>query len=442
MNKIWIVIKREYLTRVRNKTFILSTFLTPLVFAGILATVIFVTIKGSDKEVIGVIDHTGLFKNKLDSTKSVKFVVDPTVDTSNYEKKGYTAILYSPNTGINTENKWRVFSKKNFGIMANDEVNRKVRKEYENRQLEEKYNISVQRMDSIRKDSENLTGEPAIIEKEGGKLGVGNSEIAYAVGYAAAFLIYITLFIYGAMVMRGVMEEKTNRIAEVVISSLRPFQLMMGKIVGIGAVGLTQFFLWIILIGLFSTVINSFLSADTLHQVAQNSNQMPGSQMQSNQALSMLAETKQSLSSVNWFLVIGCFIFYFIFGYLFYAALFAAVGSAVNEDPQDAQSLMLPITMPLVLAIIIMMNAIIHPEGSMAIWSSIIPFFSPVVMMARIPFGVPGTVPWWQLTLSMTLLIAGFLFTTWLSGKIYRTAILMYGKKAGWKEMWKWAFRA
>ena len=155
----------------------------------------------------------------------------------------------------------------------------------------------------------------------------------------------------------------------------------------------------------------------------------------------MLAETKQTLSSVNWLLVVGCFIFYFIFGYLFYAALFAAVGSAVNEDPQDAQSLMLPITMPLVLAIIIMINAIVHPDGTMAIWSSIIPFFSPVVMMARIPFGVPGTVPWWQLGLSMSLLVAGFFFTTWLSGKIYRTGILMYGKKASWKEMWKWAFR-
>ena len=216
---------------------------------------------------------------------------------------------------------------------------------------------------------------------------------------------------------------------------------MMGKIVGIGAVGLTQFFLWIILITLFSTIINSFITPDTLQQVQQTSSQMPGGQMQNNQALTMLAETKQTLSSVDWLLVTCCFIFYFIFGYLFYAALFAAVGSAVNEDPQDAQSLMLPITMPLVLAIIIMINAIVHPEGSMAIWSSIIPFFSPVVMMARIPFGVPGTVPWWQLGLSMSLLVAGFLFTTWLSGKIYRTGILMYGKKATWKEMWKWAFR-
>ena len=442
MNKIWIVIQREYLTRVRNKTFILSTFLTPLLFAGVLAAVIFITVKGSDKEVIGVIDNTGLFTSQVDSTKSVRFILDPSADTANFEKKGYTAILYSPSTGINTSDKWRVFSKKNFGVMANEEINRKIRKEYENRRLEEQYNISVSRMDSLRKEAEDLTAEPAIIEEGGRKLGVGNSEIAYAVGYAAAFLIYITLFIYGAMVMRGVMEEKTNRIAEVVISSVKPFQLMMGKIVGIGAVGLTQFLLWIILITVFTGIINSFIPAETLQQVQNNSSQMPGGQAQTSQAMIALAQTKQSLSSVNWPLVVGCFIFYFLFGYLFYASLFAAVGSAVNEDAQDAQSLMFPITMPLVLAIIIMINAIVHPEGTMAIWSSIIPFFSPVVMMARIPFGVPGTVAWWELASSMALLVAGFLFTTWLSGKIYRTGILMYGKKPSWKEMWKWAFRS
>jgi ABC-2 type transport system permease protein len=217
---------------------------------------------------------------------------------------------------------------------------------------------------------------------------------------------------------------------------------MMGKIIGIGAVGLTQFFLWIILIAFFSTIITSMIPTEILQQAQDSGNQLPGNQAQASQAVKMLAETKQTLSAVNWGLVTGCFIFYFLFGYLFYAALFAAVGSTVNEDPQDAQSLMFPITMPLVLAIIIMMNAIIHPDGSLATWSSIIPFFSPVVMMARVPFGVPGTVPWWQLALSMSLLVAGFLFTTWLSAKIYRTGILMYGKKASWKEMWKWAVRS
>jgi ABC-2 type transport system permease protein len=242
--------------------------------------------------------------------------------------------------------------------------------------------------------------------------------------------------------MRGVMEEKTNRIAEVIVSSVRPTQLMMGKIIGIGAVGVTQFILWIILIFILSSGLGMLIPKDVLMQVNDANQQMnqtmPGA---GNGAIMALANAQQELSTVNWPLIIGCFLFYFVFGYLFYAALFAAVGSAVNEDPQDAQSLMFPITMPIILAIIIMINAINQPESALATWSSMIPFFSPIVMMARIPFGVPGTVPYWQLGLSMLLLVLGFLFTTWLSAKIYRTAILMYGKKVTPKEFWKWAFK-
>jgi ABC-2 type transport system permease protein len=240
--------------------------------------------------------------------------------------------------------------------------------------------------------------------------------------------------------MRGVSEEKTNRIAEVMVSSVKPFQLMIGKIVGIGAVGLTQFFMWIILVTVFSAIMNAFIPPEVMEQV-QNGAPM-GDSVQGSQAMIGFAKASHELkASINWLMVIGCFLFYFLFGYLFYASLFAAVGSAVNEDPQDAQSLMFPITMPIVIAIIIMINAITDPTSSLAVWSSIIPFFSPVVMMARIPFGVPGTVAWWELGLSMFSLVAGFLFTTWLSAKIYRTGILLYGKKASWKEMLKWAFR-
>lgn len=439
MNKILLIIRREYLTRVRNKTFILSTFLTPLLFIGVIAAIIAITIKNSDKEVVAVVDNTGIFKDKDDSTKSVRFVVDPGVDTSNFDKKGYTAVLYSPGTGANKGNTWKIYSKKNFGVMANDQVDRKISQQFEN-DLLAKYGVDTKQMDSIRSSSERINAEPAILE-EGSKVTRGNSGLAYGVGYAAAFLIYITLFIYGAMVMRGVMEEKTNRIAEVVISSVKPFQLMMGKIIGIGAVGLTQFFMWIILIMFFTTAVNLFIPAEVMEQVKNASSQMPSSNVQTSQAIMSLAKAKNELSAVNWPLIIFCFIFYFLFGYLFYAALFAAVGSTVNEDPQDAQSLMFPITMPIVLGIVIMMNAIVHPEGSLATWSSMVPFFSPIVMMARIPFGVPGTVPWWQLGASMFFLVTGFLLTTWLSAKIYRTGILLYGKKATWKEMWKWALR-
>jgi ABC-2 type transport system permease protein len=442
MNKIWLIIKREYLTRVRNKTFILSTFLTPLLFAGIIAIVVFITVKNSDKEKIAVIDNSGVFKEKVDSSKSVSFVLNPSVDTSDYAEQGYTAVLYSPNNGINKTARWQLYSKKNFGVMVKDKINDKINKETENDLLLSKYHIDSKSIDSVREQANTVKIDDIIME-EGSKLSKGNSGVAYGVGYGAAFLIYITLFIYGAMVMRGVMEEKTNRIAEVVVSSVKPYQLMMGKIIGIGAVGLTQFFMWIILITALSTAVGAFIPHDLLQQVNEANKSLPGGNigMQGNEALIGLAKAQSELSSVNWWLVTGCFIFYFLFGYLFYAALFAAVGSAVNEDPQDAQSLMFPITMPIVLAIVIMINAITHPESALATWSSMIPFFSPIVMMARIPFGVPGTVPYWQLALSMLSLIGGFLFTTWLSAKIYRTAILMYGKKVTWKEMWKWAFR-
>ena len=442
MNKIWLIIKREYLTRVRNKTFILSTFLTPIFFAALIGIIIFITVKNTDKERIAIIDNSGIFKSAIDSVKTIKFIIDPQADTSNFDKKGYTAILFTPHAGINNTDTFRVYAKKNFGILAKEVLTNKIHKEIENDLLLLKYRIGSQSVDSIRNIVNKIIIDDKVL-KAGAKVEEGNFIVASGVGYGAAFLIYITLFIYGAMVMRGVMEEKTNRIAEVIVSSVKPFQLMMGKIIGIGAVGLTQFFMWIILMLVFTSIAGQFIPHEVLQQAQQANSQLPGAQMnsQGSEALIGLAKASHELSSVNWPLVIGMFIFYFIFGYLFYAALFAAVGSAVNEDPQDAQSLMFPITMPIVLAIIIMINAISHPESSLATWSSIIPFFSPIVMMARIPFGVPGTVPYWQLGLSMALLITGFLATTWLSAKIYRTGILLYGKKATWKEMWKWAFR-
>jgi ABC-2 type transport system permease protein len=277
---------------------------------------------------------------------------------------------------------------------------------------------------------------------EGSEVKQGNSGVAYGVGYGAGFLIYITLFLYGTMVMRGVMEEKTNRIAEVMISSVRPIQLMMGKIIGIGAVGVTQFVLWVVLIMLLSSGLNLLIPADVLAQANGANPALAGNMAnQTSDAVMTIAKAQSSLGSVNWWLIVGCFLFYFTFGYLFYAALFAAVGSAVNEDPQDAQSLMLPITMPIIVSIIIMINAITQPESALARWASIIPFSSPIVMMARLPFGVPGTVAWWELIVSMLTLVGGFLATTWLSAKIYRTGILLYGKKVTPKEMWKWAFR-
>ena len=241
--------------------------------------------------------------------------------------------------------------------------------------------------------------------------------------------------------MRGVMEEKVNRIAEVIISSVKPFQLMMGKITGIGTVGLVQFIIWIVLVfGVQFGIAMLFpdLAGQMQGQPIQPAGMQAAAAMKNSGALAGLME---GLNTINFPLIIGCFIFYFIGGYLLYSSLFAAVGSAVNEDPQDAQSLLLPITMPIIFGMVIMMKAVNDPNSSLAIFGSLFPLTSPIVMMARVAHGVPEGVTYLQLVLSMVFLILGFLGTTWVAAKIYRIGILMYGKKVTWKEMIKWTFR-
>jgi ABC-2 type transport system permease protein len=436
MNKILLIIQREYLTRVRNKTFILSTILTPLLLVGLITIVTYISIKNIEHEKIAVVDNGNILKGNIENTKSLSFEFPTGVDSTNYMNKGYSAILYTP---ADESKSYKLISKKQMGMLAAGNLEEKINQSLENQLLKSKYNIDISELEAERKKAGSA--EISQTYQEGSAVKKGNSGLAYGIGYGSGFLIYITLLIYGTMVMRGVTEEKTNRIAEVVISSVKPFQLMIGKIVGIGFVGLTQFLIWIILIGSLMTAATIFLPAETIQQAQESSQQMPGGSVQTASAMNGINAFTRTMSEANWFLIIGCFLFYFLFGYLFYASLFAAVGSTVNEDANDAQSLQFPITMPIIVSIMIMMNAITNPSGSLATWASMIPFFSPVVMMARIPFGVPGTVPYWQLIVSMLLLVAGFLLTTWVSAKIYRTGILMYGKKASWKEMWKWALR-
>ncbi len=437
MNKILLIIQREYLTRVRNKTFILSTILTPLLFVGLITAVTVISIKNIDHEKVAIIDSENILNGNIENSKALTFAFPGDVDSNNYIAKGYSAILYTPESG---HNGYRLISKKQFGMVAEGDLEEKINKSVESNLLTSKFHIDAKELEAERKK----TGSAQINQtyKEGAEVKKANSGLAYAIGYGSGFLIYITLLIYGTMVMRGVSEEKTNRIAEVVISSVKPFQLMIGKIVGIGAVGLTQFLIWIILLMGLMSAATAFLSKETLQQAQESTQQMPGGSMQAaSGTASEFNDFKDVLSEANWPLIVGCFLFYFLFGYLFYASLFAAVGSTVNEDAQDAQSLQFPITMPIIVSIVIMMNAITNPSGSLATWASLIPFCSPIVMMARIPFGVPGTVPYWQLILSMLLLITGFLFTTWISAKIYRIGILMYGKKTSWREIGRWAMR-
>ena len=434
MSKVWLIIKREYFTRVRNKTFILSTILLPLFFIGFIAASAYFSIKSIDNQTIAVKDENGIFKSTFKSDNIIKYEFPSNVDANNFNEKGYSAFLNIPKTFDSPGDSITLISDKQLGMSSEDKIKSQINLAIKNRAFLAK-NIDKKILDSINDmDEENLYKFSPVIKK-GNRTQQSNSGLAYGIGFGCGILIYLTLFIYGAAVMRGVMEEKMNRIAEVIISSVKPFQLMMGKIIGIAAVGLTQLLIWMILIIALSYAATAFLSHDVLQHAQNINNSMPAG---GNSTALNILRAKNTFTGANWALIIPCFLFYFIGGYLFYAALFAAVGSVVNEDPQEAQSLMLPITMPIILSFVIMTSAASNPNSPIAVWASIIPFSSPIVMMARIP---SGSVPPWQLALSMVSLAAGFIVTTMLAAKIYRTGILLYGKKVTLKEMSKWLFR-
>jgi ABC-2 type transport system permease protein len=438
MNKIWLVIQREYLTRVRNKTFLLSTFLFPIIIIAFIVGSTFLAINTRNKVKIAVVNDPGFLQKNLESdSSSVIFEFPKDVNSSNYVAKGFAGILkVNPDTAAN---KYVIESKKSLSMETMNYVEGQMKKAIEYNILQQK-SIERNLLDSIS----NVSKERAKVTNELATGKEANNKLPYIIGFGCGIIIYITMFIFGGMVMRGVMEEKTSRIAEVIVSSVKPFQLMMGKIIGIAAVGLTQLLLWIIFIAILVNILPLFISADTLHQFQQAQQAQQGLPGGSNNsaALQMLQATDTFKTEVNWSLIIPCFLFYFLGGYLFYAALFASVGSVINEDPQEAQSLMLPIMMPIVFGFIILSTSIENPDSPAAFWGSIIPFTSPIVMMGRIAKGVPEVVPWWQLFLSMGMLILGFIFTTWAAGKIYRTGILLYGKKGTWKEMIKWIRRS
>ena len=441
MHKIWIIIQREYTSRVKNKRFLLVTFLVPLLMVGLIVGSAYFSFKGTEERKIAVVDPNGFFKDKIKNSTQLKFEFPKDVDTSNYQSKGYSDILLMPVFEGDQKADYILRSKKSMGFSLQESISRKINAAIEDQMLE-KAGIQQTVLDSIHQSAQ--IAELKAYEDEGKNSKESNAGLAMAIGYASGLLIYITMFIYGTMVLRGVMEEKTSRIAEVIVSSVKPFELMLGKIIGIGAVGLTQFLMWIIVVVTLTGVGMGLLPDDMQTQLQQL--QASGGQMgtagmaQASESVKKIYEFQHVISTTNWPLIIGLFLFYFLGGFLFYASLFAAVGSVVNEDPQDAQSLMFPITMPIIFSYIITNVVIQNPNTPMAFWASVIPFSSPMVMMARISYGVPTTVPYWELALSMATLIGGFLLTTWLSAKIYRTGILMYGKKVTWKEMTKWAF--
>ncbi|KYP15846.1 ABC transporter permease [Flavihumibacter sp. CACIAM 22H1] len=430
MNKTFIIIQREFLSRVKKKTFLLSTILLPILLFGLYGLIIYFSMKGEDNLRVAIVDSKGQLEGKIqsDATIEFSFLKQSNIETleQDLKDKKYSGYIIMPDS-LGKKDSLQYHSRTNVGLMTQGKIESRINKALEKNSLQQMLapGITLSQVES-NKTSINLK-----IEKSDGK--AGNAGFATALGFICGFLIYIVLFIYGSMVMRGVMEEKTNRIAEVMVSSVKPYQLMIGKIVGIGAVGLVQFLIWGVLM-LSLQLLLPILFPQLLEQAGTVQGAVEVANAGGGKA-SMVTTILNNMQSVNMTLIIVLFILYFLGGYLLYSSLFAAVGSAVNEDPQDAQQLMLPITMPIIFAFVIMMQTINNPDSGLALFGSLFPLTSPIVMMARIPYGVPA----WQLLLSIGLLIGGFLGTTWLAAKIYRTGILMYGKKVTWKELWKWA---
>ncbi len=440
MNKIWLIIQREYLTRVKQKSFIVMTLLGPLLMVAITVIPVLITSMGDKADkVIAVIDKTGEFKDALKNTETTHFeFIDNKSITDikdDFKKSGYYALLLIPDSV--TKEKIQLYSYKQPTIDLKSYITNNIEKQIESK------NLKLQGIDeSVLRSIKAKVNMETIKFKEGGKEEKSSTEMVMAIGFIAAFLIYLFVFVYGAQVMRGVIEEKTSRIVEVIISSVKPFQLMMGKILGIAMVALTQFLLWIILTFTILTVVQTvFMPKNTMKkqiEMSKNMSNVAGNDI--NKQIDAIEKSDDSvqnifvyLQNIPWGLMLFAFIFYFLGGYLLYASLFAAIGSAVDNEA-DTQQFMLPVSLPLILAFVVAQSIIQNPDGQVAFWFSIIPFTSPIVMLIRLPFEVPV----WQLALSMTLLVLPFIGTTWVAAKIYRTGILLYGKKVNYKELWKW----
>jgi ABC-2 type transport system permease protein len=414
MDKVLLIIQREYLVRVRKKSFIVMIFVVPgliLAMGGAITLIAKNSNDLSDQQVVKVVDKSGVFSGKFKNEKNLKFeVTTQSVTALKPElKKDENLSVLQIDSDYKKKDAVQIYSKKKAGITLTEKIERQMNTIATNNSLL-KNHIDTALLKSIRSDISLEAIESTDTGDNKSNLGAN-----ITVGIACAILIYLCLFIYGAQVMRGVIEEKTSRIIEVIISSVKPFQLMLGKIIGVGLVGLTQFGAWIILSIIASKIAGHAFNSPT----------------------SPMAGALAVLQTIPFGKILACFIFYFLSGYLLYSAMFAAVGSAVDSET-ETQQFMFPITMPLLFTYILSVSVLFRaPDSTLAVWLSIIPFTSPVAMMLRLPL---GGVPDWQLGLSMVLLVLGFLFTTYVAARIYRVGILMYGKKASFKELSKWFF--
>ena len=431
MSILKLIIKREFIAKVRNKSFILMTFLSPLLFVGIAVFVGYLSTMKADQKTIAIHDESTIFVNEFKSSEEFKFInfsnIDIKILKDSIAKKSYDGLLFIPNSKENKtlENQIQYISNDspslNFIENLQDIVAKKITKiNFEKAKLD---TVSIQNAQSkVNINLTKSTGESTI---------KGLNEIKVIIGGAFGYLIMMFIIIYGNMVMRSVIEEKTNRIVEIIISSVKPFQLMMGKIIGTSLAGILQFFIWAIIGLTLMFVASAFFGIN-----ATPTAKIPPELLQS--AQSEFAQNAKLYLAEAWKLPIATilisFIIYFIGGYFLYSSFYASIGAAVDNET-DSQQFLLPIIMPLILGVYIGFFTVINdPHGTIATVFSMIPLTSPIVMMMRIPFGVP----WWQILISISILFATFFVVVWFASKIYRVGILMYGKKPTWKELYKW----
>ncbi|MBQ2242864.1 MAG: ABC transporter permease [Bacteroidales bacterium] len=443
IGKIQLVAGREYSIRVKKKSFIFTTILTPILFAALMIVPSVVMLMGGNEEIrkVVVVDNSGVVAPTLVDTEIVDYEVlqGVSVDSlkANFEATGAYAIVEISQLDENKNVSITAYSAKQMNMELKSSIKRSANAALEAYKLE---SYDIENLDKILEDVKSDVQLSAYTIGNDGDAKKSMVEISMALSYIMSFFIYIFVFMFGNMVMNSVIQEKSNRIVEVIVSSVKPFDLMLGKILGVAGVAVTQFLIWVVLTVVLVFGFQAVMGPELFTGGAQQMTQMAGVDAEAMMAAAAapsgpLADIMGALSQINFPYIIGCFLIYFVLGYLLYAAMFAAVGSAV-ENEADTQQLTLPISLPLILGLFIMLHTFEHPESSLSFWASMIPFTSPMVMLARIPF--EGAVPTWELLLSIGLLFVTFLAIVYLSGKIYRVGILMYGKKASWKDLWKW----
>lgn len=441
MNKTLLILRQEYLKRVKKKSFIILTLLVPFLFAGMFALIIFLSINNDKKErTIAVFDESTLFLNQLGEEGMTKYKFIPKEDyeqlKNNLKESEFYGLLYIPQD-IYSSNMAQLISEKQVPFELNEQIERKLSRYIENDKRQKVIaETQIPDLEERLANTKTSIRLSTLKVSETGETQKSSSAIAFVASYAMGFIIYFFVFMYGAMVMRSVMEEKKSRIIEVIISSVKPYELMAGKIIGTALVGLTQVAIWIVLGVIVLAGVQSFFSPESAQQMGQS---IMDSQQQTNPAMAQAAEPNKVLEvmemigNLNLPLIIFAFIFYFLVGYLLYSSLLGAVGAAVDNE-EDSQQMVFPVTMPLILSIMVLFPIARNPEGPVAFWFSIIPLTSPVAMMARIPYGIPT----WELLLSMFLLVLTTIGAIAAAAKIYRIGLLMYGKKINIKELIKW----